>query len=466
LFLNLSDDKSIRLHIRLVMAIKQAIINSQLRPGTILPSSRQLAQSLGIARSTVTKAYEELARAGYVTARAGGKTYVADNLPQAPSIGRRISADRIGEADQYLSAFARRLNTIGLNAEWGLSISFPPRWLLPVQQWKHILGKYCNSLTNEETAPHPLGHMALPAAISGFIGRNRGISCGAEQVITFLDSESAVSYLSLWLIDEGDLVVVEEPGYVNARNMFLAHGAEVLSVPVDENGLIVDELINKVPDGQQVKLIYVTPAFHDPSGVCMSLPRRKALLEFAKEHNAIVIEDNFQGNHLFVKDIPPPLYQLTDMDNVIYVSSFWKVLFPLSLVGFAVIPEKFIPVFVPAKTISQECSPEVDRTLEEFISEGHLERHLKWVSRTLTPLRQDLIQLLVQNFGQSVKIRRQSSAYWLMVQFDQSLSVDDVYKQGNALGLVLQDTNRFYADTDMARSNEFIIPFALNEPGQ
>jgi GntR family transcriptional regulator/MocR family aminotransferase len=448
------------------MAIKQAILNSQLRPGTILPSSRELAQTHGMARSTVTKAYEELARAGYVTARAGGKTYVADQLPQPPSIGRRISADRIDEADEYLSAFARRLNTIGLNAEWGLSISFPPRWLLPVQQWKQILGKYCNSLTNEEMSPHPLGHLALPAAIGGFIGRNRGITCGAQQVITFLESESAVSFLSLWLIDEGDLVVVEEPGYVNARNMFLAHGAEVLSVPVDENGLIVDELIRKVPAGKRVKMIYVTTTFHDPSGVCMSMPRRLALLEFAKEHNAMVIEDNFQGNHQYIKDIPPPLYQLTDADNVFYISSFWKVLFPLSLVSFVVIPEKFIPVFVPAKTISQECSPEADRTLEEFISEGHLERHLKWVSRTLTPLRQDLIQLLVQNFGQSIKIRRQSSAFWLTVQGDQSMNVDDIHKQASALGLVLQDTIRFYADPEIAPSNEFIIPFALNEPGQ
>lgn len=232
---------------------------------------------------------------------------------------------------------------------------------------------------------------------------------------------------------------------------------------MDENGLDVSALSKKVPAGRKVKVIYVTPTFHDPTGVCMSHQRRLELLNFASQHKALIIEDNFQGNHVFLKDVPPPLQRLSREDNVFYISSFWKVLFPLSMVGFLVIPDRFGSLFERAKSISQETSPEIEGTLEEFIAGGHLEKHLKWLRRTLTPLRQNLIEKLMKSFGQSVKVRRQSSAFWLTVQFDQSLASAEILEKANSLGLILQSTSSFYADAKAAPANEFIIPFVLDD---
>jgi GntR family transcriptional regulator/MocR family aminotransferase len=474
LLLFLSTDDSEPLHRRLIVALTEAITSSRLTPGSLVPSSRELAQSLGISRATVSKAYTELVRTGYLSTRAGGKTRVADSLPIADpqsnpaispihEVGKRIVACPQGEIDDYISSYAARLGEIGIVANWGVVDAAAPKRLLPIAQWKQILTKYCNELDSEKLSTHPFGEASFRTTIARFLYRSRAINCGPDQVITFLESQSGLNYISQVLIDEGDLVIVEDPCFVNARNIFLAHGAEVLSVPVDDQGLRIELLSEKISAGQRVKLIYVAPSFHDPTGVCMSLERRQKLLEFAEEHQALIVEDAWDGSHTFVKDVPPPLYVLSKNANVLYLCSFWKVLYPLSMVSCLIVPQKFIPYFEHAKMIAQEASPGIERTLEEFIETGLMEKHLKWVVRVLTPVRQNIIESLLQTFGQSVHIRKQSSAFWLTVQFDPLLELEEIKRKAVESGLVLVSTSLYYAEPSTSSKNEFIVHFASDD---
>jgi GntR family transcriptional regulator/MocR family aminotransferase len=455
----LSTDESIPLHRRLISALIEAIESSRLESGSLVPSTRELAQTLGLSRATVSKAYAELLRSGYLNTRSGGKTRVAEFLPGQEPV-RRIVLPATSEAENLVSSYALRLMDSGIRKSWDQPYSPAPNGLIPVQQWKQILSKYCNSLDSSKINSETFGEIALRQSISKYLLRERGINCRAEQIIAFLESQSGLYHISHVLLDEGDVVIVEDPCTVNARNIFLAKGARIIAIPVDENGLDVDALIEQVPAETRVKLIYVTPTFHDPSGVCMSMGRRQKLIAFARQHQAAIVEDAWDTSHNYIKNVPPPLYALSQDANVFYICSFWKVLYPLSMVSCLVIPERFEPYFQQTKKIAQESAPGIENTLQEFIDAGHLEKHLKASVRALTPVRQKVIETLLVGFGRSVTIRKQSSAYWLTVQFDQSLSFAQLQEKANELGLVLQSTARYYADPERMPANEYIVPFS------
>ena len=279
-------------------------------------------------------------------------------------------------------------------------------------------------------------------------------------MIAFHESQSGLYHISHVLLDEGDIVVVEDPCPVNARNIFLAKGCQIISVPVDENGLNVEILNDLIPAQERVKMIYVTPTFQDPTGVCMSMARRQKLIAFAKHHKAAIVEDTWDGNHNYIKNIPPPLYALSQDANVFYICSFWKVLYPLSMVSCLVIPQRFEPYFRQTKKIAVEASPGIENTLQEFIDAGHLEKHLKASVRALIPIRQKVIETLLVGYGRAVTIRKQSGAYWLTVQFDSGMSTDELQAKAHELGLVLQSTERYYSTPENAPKNEFVVPFA------
>ncbi|MDR3613186.1 MAG: PLP-dependent aminotransferase family protein [Candidatus Obscuribacterales bacterium] len=455
----LSTDESIPLHRRLIAALIEAIESSRLEPGSLVPSTRELAQTLGLSRATVSKAYAELLRSSYLVTRSGGKTRVAETLPGRETTKRIVLPVR-SDVDDLVSAYALRLMDSGIKSSWDQPYSPAPNGLIPVLQWKQILSKYCNNLDSSKINSEPFGEVPLRNSIATYLLRERGIHCLAEQIIVFQESQSGLYHISHVLLDEGDVVVVEDPCTVNARNIFLAKGARIIAVPVDENGLDVDALNELVPAQTRVKLIYVTPTFQDPSGVCMSMGRRQKLIAFARQHRSAIVEDAWDGSHNYIKNIPPPLYSLSQDANVFYICSFWKLLYPLSMVSCLVIPPRFAPYFKQTKKISQEASPGIENTLQEFIDAGHLEKHLKAAVRALTPVRQKVIETLLVGFGRAVTIRKQSSAYWLTVQFDPTLSSEAIHENAHELGLTLQPTDRYYADPEQSPVNEYIVPFA------
>jgi GntR family transcriptional regulator/MocR family aminotransferase len=456
----LSSDISVPLYKRLATALVEAIDSHRLENGSALPSTRDLARELGLSRATAVRAYEELARLGYLTSQPGGKTYVQTRIGTVQDL-RRKDAET---GNLHLSQFAKSLSEITILRAAApdvqkLNFGAPPSWALPADKWKQILMRHCARLNLEsiEYMPDVFGYQELRKAIANYLKRRHGVLCSSDRVVTFANSEAPLLLLSQLLIDQGDTVVLEDPGHVGARNLFSLRGARLLPIPIDEDGLIVDEI--EARSAENIKVIYITPGYQDPTGVRLSIARRHHLLRIARERNITIIEDAWDSEHTFLQPHLPALQSLDQ--NVFFVYSFWKALYPLSMAACMVVPPPVIDVFRKAKFTTEAISPHLEQhTLADLISSGALERQLKTITKQLILRRQATIEKLISIFKRFIEIPKQSAAYHLTVRILSPLKEAEIIRYGAEHGLTMVSTREFYVQPDRHNHREFIIFFA------
>jgi GntR family transcriptional regulator/MocR family aminotransferase len=258
------------------------------------------------------------------------------------------------------------------------------------------------------------------------------------------------------LIDPGDFVAFEEPGYPDGRLCLAAHGAVFINIPVDEEGLDVSYLSSRT---EKFKCVYVTPSHQDPTAVVMSLERRKQLLAWARKTGAFIIEDDYDSEYRYGGDQLPSLQGLDPCDNVLYVSSLWKVLFPMVRMGFLVIPECLQRPVLLAKMQTERNLPLLEQfALTDFINEGHLERHIKKTRSVYARRRQILIHALTIHLNDTVTVASESAGMHLLVQVASALSDQQLMETAAQSGLSLMSTNLYYSGAD--KQGEFLMPFA------
>lgn len=393
--LQLERDTAQPLHRQLYDGLREAILGRRIPGGTRLPATRTLAQELGLSRNTVLNAFEQLLAEGYLEARVGDGTYVADNLPE-----------------EYLSVDAPRPSLLPTNAERGLSKrgellartpvtvkrprgsgpfrqGLPDYSLFPFEVWAGLEAKRWKSAPRELFGyADPAGYMPLRQAIAEYIQGARGVRCEAEQVIITTGSQQGLDLAARVLLDPDDSAWIEDPGYLGARGALIAAGAQITPVPVDQEGLIVAAGIETEP---RARLAYVTPSHQYPLGVTMSLPRRLALLQWASQRGAWIVEDDYDSEYRYAGR---PLASLQGLDRegrVIYLGTFSKVMMPGLRLGYLVVPPDLLEPFVSAKALMDRHSPGiVQAVLADFIREGHFSRHIRR-TRALYATRQTLL---------------------------------------------------------------------------
>jgi len=321
-----------------------------------------------------------------------------------------------------------------------LNYGAPPCDLLPVAQWKEALTEQIRLQQPHhfDSTPENLGHYKLRKEIAGFLARSRGLNCQPEQVVIFPGTQQSLMYIARLLVDADDTVVVENPGYGGARDDFSLRNAKV-----------------EAP----VKLVYVSPSYHDPTGAIMSLERRKALLEWASAKQTILVEDGWDSDYVYVHPPLPCLQRLDTDGRVIYLYSFWKLLFPLLSVGCAIVPLSLVPLFDRVKLLNERCFPVLEhRALADFISEGKLDRHVKRTRKIYETRRKSLTESLFRAFKTKIEIHKQSGGLHLCVRFAPELIAKGLERAAASARLPIVTTANYYVDT--ARSGEFLIPFA------
>jgi len=448
-------------------ALAEAILQGRLRPGDNLLPSRVLGQMLGISRDTVVRAYDELATQGYVegSTRAGTKVRHAPLLDFKPTDGRRLSEVRpaLVSHPTPLSRYAERLVQIQSAGATSfdqpeLNFGGPPAEHLPARQWREILTRQAvlQDTTKLAYDSELFGHRPLREAIAAYLRRSKAINCSSDQVVVFSDSQHALDLIARILLNEGDRVVVENPGYGGARENLMSHGAVLHPVAIDEHGLITEQLSAVAGP---CKLVHVTPAHHDPTGVVMSLERRQKLLQWAKQAGAYIIEDAFDSDFRYGSQPVPPLQVLDDTGSVIYLYSFWKVLYPICSGGCMILPPHLVDVFARAKVLVKRNFPAIEHyVLADFISEGYLERHIRKVRGVYERRRQKLIYALAQNFKTGVSYHKESAGLHLLVRFNIGASDSEIKESAILAGLPMVGTGPYYVGE--SRPGEFLIPFA------
>ncbi len=355
---------------RIYRQIRTAVVDGRLRPGDRLPPTRDLAASLGVARNTVAVAYERLTAEGFLTARVGAGTFVG-----ATSVGRDVRRPLSGVRPQPVwDALERDDRPV---PDTGFTVGTPDPALFPLATWRRLVTA---ELRSARLAPpgyaDPAGDPSLRAAIARYVGVSRSVRAAADDVVVTQGAQQALDLIGRVLIHPGATVAVEEPGYPPARALFRALGAQVVGVPVDSEGLVVDAL------PPATRLVYVTPSHQFPLGTPMSLPRRAALLDWAAGRDAAIIEDDYDSEFRFSDRPLDPLQSLDRAGRVVYVGTFSKTLLPALRLGYAVAPPSLLPALRTARRLTDFHGDVVAQAaLARFIDSGELSRHVRRANR-------------------------------------------------------------------------------------
>jgi GntR family transcriptional regulator / MocR family aminotransferase len=465
LAINLDPRSGQPLHRQLYQELRRSILNGRLTAGQRLPSTRALAKSLGLSRATVTQSYEQLTSEGYLQPVVGSGTTVSAQLPdellQAAPVNTTQQAKTRRPPQVKLSSYGASLaNCVREPAEPNLFINFkycrPAVDHFPVEEWRRLLLRHCRAEEHEllDYAEGGLGYAPLREALARYLAQARAVNCTPEQIIIVNGSQQALHVCAQVLVERGEAVAVEEPGYLGARQVFWAHGARLQPVPVDEAGLRLEAL----PD-EAVKLLYVTPSHQFPTGAVLPLPRRLELLAWAEKTGALLIEDDYDSEFRYGGRPIPSLQGLAQHDNVIYVGTFSKVLFPSLRIGYLVVPQALVAVFERAKWLMDRHTATLEqRALTDFINEGYLERHLRRMRALYDRRRQKLVGTLKTQFGDHVTILGENSGMHLMIRLRSQWNAAEVVQRAAAVGIGLLDARIYYLGA--GPEDEFVLGYA------
>lgn len=417
---------------QLASRLQELIVHGELAAGDRLPPSRTLADWLGIGRITVTTAYAQLAADGFVTARPGAGTFVAAVPPGAPTA-----------PPPSLSAWGRQALAAGRaeraaaeprgDFDFGFGRVFPHSF--PYDVWRRLLARY---LSTDDTMlaryGSPAGFEPLRRALADYVATARNIHCRPEQIIIVNGTQQAIDLLARLLLNPGDRVAVESPGYVDAYELLRVYQAQLLPVAVDGDGLQVAHL----PADGRVALVYVTPANQFPLGGTLALPRRLALLDWAAQHGAFILEDDYDSELRYDGRLVTALQAVDTGGRVIYLGTFSKVLFPALRLAYVILPDALVTPFYAAKRLVDRGSPTLTQAaVADFLAEGHFARHMRRLRQTYGARRDVLVAALARHLGDVVSFVDAPAGLHVTVQLPDRVDEARLVRDAAEAGLIL-----------------------------
>lgn len=429
------------LYEQLYGALRAGIVEGRIPSGTQLPSSRSLADDLGVSRNTVMTVYEQLSSEGYITGRRGSGTFVASVVPDhaisSPPVTPPPRSD--GPATDALSAFgqvARRHSAYtpfaGGWRPFMPGIADTQRF--PAGIWRTLTAR-CWQEAPEALLGYPrrAGDPALRQAIAGYLGATRGIACTAEQVVIVGGTQQGLSLAARVLLEPGQKVWFENPGYSAARLALYAAGAQLVPVPVDGEGLCVPEGASLCPEASAV---YVTPSNQFPLGSTMSARRRMALLDWASGCGAWILEDDYDSEFRYSSRPVAALQGLDSSGCVIYLGTFSKVMFPSLRLGYLIVPREVAATFAAAQAIDNGPVGTIEQAvLARFITEGHFARHVRRMRNLYAERQMAFLDLARAELGDLVTFSPAQAGIHLIAWLQQGVDDRRVAREAAARGI-------------------------------
>jgi GntR family transcriptional regulator/MocR family aminotransferase len=431
---------------------RSAILSGMLRPGQRLPSTRSLAMELNISRLPVVNAFEQLLHEGYIEGRIGVGTYVKDSIPDElarPLLARASTGPQRESAMPSGPAGVASFNLSVTDSErlmGAFRVSLPALDHFPHKTWSRLVSRHAKKLPAElMTYGDPAGHFALREAIAEYLRTARAVRCEANQVMIVSGSQMALLLCAMALLKPGDAVCIEEPGYQGAREALRSTGAMLVPIAVDDEGIAVSEFASR---GKRVRAVYVTPSHQYPLGLSMTASRRLELLDWAKRHQAWVIEDDYDSEYRYASR---PLGALQGMDTasrVIYIGTFSKVLFPSLRVGYVVVPQTLVGRFIQLRGALDIFSPTLYQlALTDFIQEGHFARHIRRMRAIYLSRRNALVESLSLYLGELLKPYNTDAGLHLSAFLPEGLDDREVVRRAAQRGISTTPLSTCYVGT-------------------
>jgi len=430
-----NKDEYQNIYINLYSAIKKAIINKHLVEDFKLPPSRVLAKDLEVSRSTVIKAYDLLVLEKYITAIQGSGYYVAStkNKKIRYNLNTTINQGTYPNISKRGLAFKKNIHIINKKMHQGIAFrpGLPPLDIFPVQQWKNLSNEYWKTITPSELSySNTTGLRCLRENISNYLKIYRNINCSPDQIIITTGSLHSLYLIGNILIDKNDEVVIENPTYPKAYNLFKSLNAKICSADIDNEGVSIDKIKCKNP-----KLIYTTPSNQYPSGIKMSLKRRLELLKWASKKNTLIIEDDY--DHEFSNWEKPiaSTYSLDNQERVIYLGTFNKLLHPSIRIGYMIAPNYLLDTITAIYSQSSRfVSPSMQKTLSTFIEKDYLNKHLRNVIEVSVERKQLFFECFNQNLIPEISLNSNNTGLHIIATLKKEINDKKVaeyfYKKG------------------------------------
>jgi GntR family transcriptional regulator/MocR family aminotransferase len=412
--------------------------------GERLPSTRELSEQLHVSRTVVVLAYEQLLAEGFVRGRAGSGTYVAEGL----GTGRQHPP--LGGAKLPLSHFGALAESAAPKVNFPGKRSTPLRYdfsygqsdveSFPFEMWRRILLRHARKAPVRELDYGPAaGSLALRDAISIHLRRSRAVVCDASQVIVVNGSQQALDLIARVLIDRGDRVAIENPTYQGTREVLRTAGAGLLPVPVERDGLNP----SKLPEN--ARIAFVTPSHQFPTGAILPLARRLALLDWARRKNAVIIEDDYDGEFRYEEQPLESLQGLDTEGRVIYIGTFSRTVFSALRIGYLIVPKSLVAAFTSAKWLCDRHTATLEQeTLAEFITNGMYERHLRRVRRRNTARRKALLDAIHKYLGDGVQVTGDGAGAHVVLWPRKRVSENAVIEKAASQGVGIYGISRYF----------------------
>lgn len=403
--------------------IRARIADGTYAPGLALPSTRALAAERGLSRATVTLVYEQLAADGFIETRTGASSRVAAGpAATAPTADQADTRPRRAPAGHHagrLSAIGQRMAALGPNdarptAPGEIDFIYGPLSGadFPTLAWGKAMRQVERQRASRLAYDDPRGHLPLRQALHTHLSQTRGLVCTLDQIMIVNGSQQALDLCARLLLDPGDSVVVENPGYQAAQQAFMACGARLVGVEVDGQGLKTGQLAAL----GAVQMAYVTPTHQFPLGSFLPLARRRQLLAWANETGAWVIEDDYDSEYRYTVGPEETLQSLDRHARVIHVGTFSKTLSPQLRLGYMVLPPSLVAPFATAKRLAdRQTASGVQRALARLLEDGSYARHVRRIRRHQAARQRALTQALTQHLGDHIEIQGAASGLHVVV---------------------------------------------------
>lgn len=431
-----------QLRSRLYLALRQAILDKRLPPGSQLPSTRVLAEELGFGRNTVVRAYEQLLLEGYLTGRTGSGTFVSDalhrNNPTLPP--KRLVGTRREGLSKRGTAIASNARSSSVQ-RGAFMPGIPDIDLFPFATWRRLVAKHIGKDEARLLDYAHTGYGPLKVALAEYLRVTRMMQCDPRQILVVNGSHQAIDLCARLLTDVGDRAWIEDPGYWGARNVLEASGLDLKPIGLDERGIAPTAEDWATPP----RLIFVSPSSQYPTGTVLSIDRRLELLEGAKRCGSWIIEDDYDNELRYHNTPVASLFGLSETQRVLYLGTFSKVMFPGMRLAYLVIPSDLVDAFcIGNAELFRGGRLAEQAALAEFIAEGHFTSHIKRTRPVYQERRDVLIGEMERRLGGLVSVSGGHAGLQLLYTFNQWLDDALLTSRAMAEGVIVRPLSIYY----------------------
>ena len=452
---------------RIEDAIRRTILDGVTKQRDRLPSTRTLASEIGVARATVEAAYQQLETEGFLTRRHGSGTFVAAldrdapvrSKPRSKPVSRHLRPQ--ATLSERGKEIWRRGGVVDQTVALPFAAAMPDVRPFPRDLWRKITARVLR-----KSGPSILmygeaqGFQPLREQIARYLSAHRGVRCTERQVILLSSSQQAMWLIASLLVDPGDRIAVEDPGYHGARSAFAAAGAVLHPVPVDADGLRIDELTRH---GARIRAAYVTPSHQYPLGVTLSLERRLALIDWAQRNDGWIIEDDYDSEYRYDGRPLSAIQGLDPHERVLYVGTLSKVLFPSLRLAYLVLPEALAAVFVTARTLLDGQSSLINQVvLAQFMGEGHFTSHIRSMRQMYRARRDAFVDGFTKHLSPYATMAASSGGLQIACLLQDGIAEEETVECAGAADIELPTLRRLYLGPKPRAG--WLMGFAASEP--